>query len=175
MAFLPISDKETSVVYSIKNTAKIKKENLIELLNLHNPKYKIKKIKKISSSELFSASLRNYYHKNILAFGELTHKIHPLAGQGFNMTIRDIKILLEIIQNKIDLGLQLNSSVNQEFQNNIKHRNFIFSNGIDFIYEFFNYESKVKNNFLLNSLKYIGSKNSINNMLKKIADTGLNY
>ena len=28
---------------------------------------------------------------------------------------------------------------------------------------------------LLNTLKYIGSKNSINNMLKKIADTGLNY
>ena len=91
------------------------------------------------------------------------------------MTIRDIKIILEIIQNKIDLGLQLNSSVNQEFQNNIKHRNFIFSNGIDFIYEFFNYESKVKNNFLLNSLKYIGGKNSINSMLKKLADTGLNY
>ena len=91
------------------------------------------------------------------------------------MNIRDIKILLEIIQNKIDLGLQLNSSVNQEFQKNTKHRNFIFSNGIDFIYEFFNYESKIKNNFLVNSLKYIGSKNSINNMLKKIADTGLNY
>ena len=63
----------------------------------------------------------------------------------------------------------------QEFQNKTKHRNFIFSNGIDFIYEFFNYESKTRNNFLLNSLKYIGSKNSINSMLKKIADTGLNY
>ena len=175
LAFLPISDKETSIVYSIKNTAKIKKENLIELINLHNPKYKIKKIKKISSFELLSVSLRNYYHKNILAFGELTHKIHPLAGQGFNMTIRDIRILLEIIQNKIDLGLQLNGSVNEEFQKNTKHKNFIFSNGIDFIYEFFNYESKAKNNFLLNSLKYIGSKNSINNMLKKIADTGLNF
>ena len=85
------------------------------------------------------------------------------------MTIRDIKILLEIIQNKIDLGLPINSSVNQEFQKNTKHKNFIFSNGIDFIYEFFNYESKIKNNFLLNSLKYIGSKNSINNMLKKIS------
>ena len=54
-----------------------------------------------------SVNLRNYYHKNILAFGELIHKIHPLAGQGFNMTIRDIKILLEIIQNKIDLGLPI--------------------------------------------------------------------
>ena len=45
LAFLPISDKETSIVYSIKNTAKIKKENLLELINLHNPKYKIEKIK----------------------------------------------------------------------------------------------------------------------------------
>ena len=175
LAFLPISDKKTSIVYSIKNSAKIKKENLIELINLHNPNYKIKEFKKISSFELLSVNLRNYYHKNVLAFGELIHKIHPLAGQGFNMTIRDIKILLEIIQNKTDLGLPLNSSVNQEFQKNTKHRNFIFSNGIDFIYEFFNYESKIKNNFLVNSLKYIGSKNSINNMLKKIADTGLNY
>jgi len=175
LAFLPISDKETSIVYSIKNTAKIKKKNLIELINLHNPDYKIKKIKKISSFKLLSANLRNYYHKNILAFGELTHKIHPLAGQGFNMTIRDIKILLEIIQNKIDLGLSINSSVNEEFQKNTKHRNFIFSNGIDFIYEFFKYESKTKNNFLVNSLKFIGSKKSINNMLKKIADTGFNY
>jgi len=175
LAFLPISDKETSIVYSIKKTAKIKKENLIELINLHNPKYKIKKIKKISSFELSSANLRNYYHKNILAFGELTHKIHPLAGQGFNMTIRDIKILLEIIQNKIDLGLPINSSVNQEFQKNSKHRNLIFSKGIDLVYEFFNFENKSKNNFLINSLKYIGSKNSINNILKKLADTGLNY
>ena len=175
LAFLPISDKKTSIVYSIKNIAKIKKENLIELIKLHNPNYKIKEFKKISSFELLSGNLRSYYHKNILAFGELIHKIHPLAGQGFNMTIRDIKILLEIIQNKIDLGLPLNSSVNQEFQNKTKHKNFIFSNGIDFIYEFFNYEGKIKNNFLLNSLKYIGNKNYINNVLKKIADNGLNY
>ena len=122
-----------------------------------------------------SASLRNYYHTNVLAFGELIHKIHPLAGQGFNMTIRDIKILLEIIQNKIDLGLPINNSVNQEFQKNTKHKNFIFSNGIDLIYEFFNYEGKIKNNFLINSLKYLGSKNSISKVVKRIADNGLDY
>ena len=174
LAFLPISKNETSIVYSI-NRSLTKKQDLINLIHKYNFKYVIKEIGNVNSFELKSFVLRSYYNKNILAFGDLLHRIHPLAGQGFNMTIRDIKILLEIIQNKIDLGLPINSSVNQEFQKNAKHRNFIFSNGIDFIYEFFNYESKIKNNFLVNSLKYIGNKNSINNMLKKIADTGLNY
>ena len=64
------------------------------------------------------------------------HKVHPLAGQGFNMTIRDIKILLEIIKKRLDVGLPLDSSVNLEFQKKLKHKNFIFSNGIDLIHEF---------------------------------------
>ena len=55
--------------------------------------YKINKIEKIHSFRLTSLNLRSYYHNNILAFGDLLHRIHPLAGQGFNMTIRDIKIL----------------------------------------------------------------------------------
>ena len=50
--------------------------------------------------------LRNYIHKNILAFGELIHRIHPLAGQGFNMTIRDIKSLSNIIDQKLYLGFR---------------------------------------------------------------------
>ena len=173
LAFLPISDKETSIVYSVKNAAKIKQEHLIELIHLHNPKYKIKEIKKISSFQLLSVNLRNYYHKNILAFGELIHKIHPLAGQGFNMTVRDIKILIDIIQNKVDLGLPLDISVNEEFQKKTKHKNFIFSNGIDFIYEFFNYEGQINNSFITRSLKFLGKNNYLNNSLKIIADKGL--
>ena len=64
--------------------------------------------------------LRSYYNKNILAFGDLLHRIHPLAGQGFNMTIRDIKILIGLIQKKIDLGLPIDSSINKEFENKTK-------------------------------------------------------
>ena len=172
LAFLPISDSETSIVYSIKNNANIKKENLVELIKFHNSNYKIKKINKISSFELFSTNLRSYYHKNILAFGELTHKIHPLAGQGFNMTIRDIKILLNIINKKIDLGLPLDITVNQEFEKKTKAKNLIFSNGIDFIYEFFNLDGELKNNFLTKSLQSIGKNLSIGKIFSKIADKG---
>ena len=60
------------------------------------------------------------------------------------MTIRDIKILSEIIQNKIDLGLQLDISILRDFENQAKNKNFMFSNGIDFIYEFFSLEKKLK-------------------------------
>ena len=172
LAFLPISKKETSVVYSIKNTDKIKNENLIELIKLHNPNYKIIKVKKISSFELLSVNLRNYYHKNILAFGELIHKIHPLAGQGFNMTIRDIKILLNIINKKIDLGLPLDISVNKEFEKKTKAKNLIFSNGIDFINEFFNLEGNLKNSLLTKSVQLIGKNSSIGKIFTKIADRG---
>ena len=47
------------------------------------------------------------------------------------MTIRDIKTLYDIIQNKIDLGLSLDSTINKEFENNQKHKNYIFSSGIE--------------------------------------------
>ena len=115
IAFLPISNTETSVVYSF-NKINEKKENIEELIKTYNYKYKIKKIHKISNFELKSLNLRSYYHNNVLAFGGLLHTIHPLAGQGFNMIIRDIKILTKLISKRYELGLPLDSSINDEFE-----------------------------------------------------------
>jgi 2-octaprenyl-6-methoxyphenol hydroxylase len=128
---------------------------------------------KINSFELKLLNLRSYYHNNILAFGDLLHRVHPLAGQGFNMTIRDMKILLDIVKKKLDVGLSLDSSVNQEFQKRLRHKNFIFSNGVDLIHEFFNIERKTKTSFLSKSVKLISNYPSINKMFTKIADRGV--
>ena len=173
LAFLPISKNQTSIVYSFSSPKNEKSENIINLINKYNFKYEIKKINEIKSFELKSISLRSYYYDNILAFGDLLHSIHPLAGQGFNMTIRDIKILMEIIKSRIELGLNLDKSINSDFENQLKHKNFIFSSGIDFIYEFFNFERKLKNNFLSKSVQSLGKNNSINKFFKKIADQGI--
>ena len=123
LAFLPISKTETSVVYSIKGNQKV---DFKDLIRFYNKFYKILHINDFSRFELQMSNLRNYYHGNILAFGDLIHKIHPLAGQGFNMTLRDIKIFTDIIQKKIDLGLPLDLSVNEEFEKKSKHFNYIF-------------------------------------------------
>ena len=129
--------------------------NLEKLIRQYNTKYKIINITKPENFELRLSILRNYYHKNIIAFGELLHKIHPLAGQGFNMSIRDIKEIIKLIEFKIDHGLDLDNSICKDFENKTRHRNYIFSNGIDFIYEYFNYENKINNNILSKTVKYI--------------------
>jgi 2-octaprenyl-6-methoxyphenol hydroxylase len=173
LAFLPISSKQTSIVYSLYNSYSQKAENIDQLIRSKNFKYKIKNIDKINSFELKLLSLRSYYHDNILAFGDLLHKVHPLAGQGFNMTIRDIKILLEIIKKRLDVGLSLDKSVNLEFQKKLKHKNFIFSNGVDLLHEFFNVERKMKTDLLSKSVKIISNYPYINKMFTKIADRGI--
>ncbi len=172
LAFLPISENETSIVYSIHNSKENLKETIGDLINKYNFRYKINKIKDIELFELKSVILRSYYNNNILAFGDLLHKIHPLAGQGFNMTIRDIRILMDIIKEKINLGLSIDSSVNDKFEKQSKHKNYIFSNGVDLIYEFFNFERKFNNNLLSKSVKILGKNSSINKMFIKIADKG---
>ncbi len=169
LAFLPISKFETSVVYSVKGNQKI---NFKDLIRFYNKFYNILHINNFSQFELQMSNLRNYYHDNILAFGDLLHKIHPLAGQGFNMTLRDIKIFSEIIQKKINLGLPLNVSVNHEFEKKSKHINYIFSNGIDFIYEFFNFERKTKSKILSKTVKFFGNNSNLNKKFIKIADNG---
>ena len=95
IAFLPVSNYETSVVYSMNNNNFIDDLEIKNLIKNFNLKYQINKIYKIEKFKLKSFQLRSYYNHNILAFGDLLHKIHPLAGQGFNMTLRDIKNLMK--------------------------------------------------------------------------------
>jgi len=176
IAFLPISNTETSVVCSldIKNR-KFSDVEVTDLINKNNPKYEIKNMFRLTSFKLSSSNLRSYYHKNILAFGDLLHRIHPFAGQGFNMTIRDIKILSEIIQSKIELGLQIDCSISNTFEKQTKNKNFVFSNGIDFIYQIFNIEKETKNKNFNRILKVIGKNDNFNNFLIKFADRGINF
>ena len=172
---MPISNKETSIVYSIEDSKKNLNADVESLIKKYNFKLKIKKIEKIKKFKLSYFHLRSYYYKNFLAFGDLLHKIHPLAGQGYNMTVRDVKILIKIINNRIDLGLPLDSSVNNEFEKKTKHKNFLFSNGIDLIYEYFNFEKNLNNSILSKTANLIAKNSYINKMFTKIADQGILY
>ena len=170
IAFLPISEKQTSIVFSAKGKKDIDLKNLIKK---YNTKYKIIRINNGISFELKSSVLRSYYYKNILAFGDLLHKLHPLAGQGFNMSIRDIIELSKLIKIKIDNGLDLDSSICSDFEKKTRHKNYLFSNGIDLIYEFFNTESKINTSILSQSIQMLNKNKNVSKLFTEFADRGI--
>ena len=137
LAFLPLSSKITSVVFSAYNVGASYDKIFRELVSNVSGNLKISRFSEFQKAELKFSLARKYHFKNILLFGDGLHQIHPLAGQGFNMTLRDLKILLTIIKNKVDCGLEIDSSCLKDFEENSKSKNFIFSEGINFIQEFF--------------------------------------
>ena len=174
LAFLPISNNETSIVFSVLNNDNAFDEKKIkELILKYNSKFKIKSFLNFEKFNLKYLILRKYFYNNILSFGDDLHKIHPLAGQGFNMTLRDIKIFSDLIQERLDLGLPLDSSILKQFETKTKSKNYVFSAGIDFIYEFFKLENKYGNKYSNKILSAVGKNNAFNKYVSKIADNGL--
>ena len=173
IAFLPISKTQTSVVYSLKTKFSKNMDDIKRLIYKFNPNYDIIKIGTISKVGLNSSNLRNYYKDNILAFGDLLHKVHPLAGQGFNMSLRDISCLSKLIDEKLDLGLDLDTTICRNFEKEMRDKNLIFSTGIDWIYQFFYFEGKTNNEIISKSLNILGKNKFFNSLFKKFADNGL--
>jgi len=123
--------------------------------------------------KLKSKTLRNYYNKNILAFGDMLHQIHPLSGQGFNMALRDIKVFLNLLIDKENLGLPIDHYIYQQFENKTKHLNFMFSSANDFIYEFFNYDNFYLKPFSKKLFNYLNNNKLFNKLAVQYADKGL--
>ena len=172
IAFLPISKIRTSVVFSIFNKNLIGNENKIKkLIKEFAKNYNVRDINNLEKFPINLSLSRNYYHKNVLSFGDALHKIHPLAGQGFNMTIRDASKLSDMIQDKIDLGLNLDG-VLKNFESKRMDNNFLFAMGVDFIHEFFKLSNKYDIKYIDKFLNYLDKNKSIKNKLQKVANLG---
>ena len=175
IAYLPLSNKFTSVVFSfeIKKRVKISNDEIIQLIKKFNPCYKILSSEKVENFNLSLKLPKKYYYKNILFFGDSIHSIHPLAGQGFNMTIRDIIKLNEILDKKIELGLNVDKHLYREFENESKNYNSMFSFGIDFIYEFIRFNKNfVPKKISKNIFSYINNNQKLKELGINLANKG---
>ena len=170
LAILPFSKNKFSLVWSlgkdfynknINNINLLVKEKIQNILQINN---KIK-ISNIQSYPIHLKLERKYHDKNILILGEGLHTIHPVAGQGFNLVLRDIKKLKEIIQYYSSLGISIkNSYALKDFYSQRKPENIIFGLGVDATHKFF------KQNKYLDPFKEIILKNiSKNEVIKKIS------
>ena len=174
LAILPFSKNNFSFVWSVdkefpKNDINsVVKSKICEVL-------KINKIQ-ISNQQSYPLTLnlkRTYYKNDILILGEGLHTIHPVAGQGFNLVLRDIKKLQKIFKYYTELGMSLKStSALEEFTNNRKSENIITSIGIDLTHNFFK-QNKFLDPFKETILKNISKNNTLKKISKFISNQGL--
>jgi 2-octaprenyl-6-methoxyphenol hydroxylase len=53
---------------------------------------------------------RSYYAGRVVLAGDSARGVHPLAGQGFNIGLRDVAALAEIVVETARLGLDIGSA-----------------------------------------------------------------
>ena len=176
MAFLPLSEDYTSVVWSVSLNFSLMtyKEIKSEIKKLFNSKAKKISFSPINKFKLDFSVPRDYFKNNVLIFGDGSHKIHPLAGQGLNMTIRDVKIFKSIVENRLSLGLPLDQSILQEFTNKTKSYNYLFAKGIDFTEKYFSINNEFFNSYSNKFFQQINKNLYFKEILMRIADKGLN-
>ena len=143
LAILPFNKNSFSVVWSVNNSffnknKKFLKNSLVLKIKLLLNNIKIKKVENIQSFPIKLNLKTKYFKNNILILGDGLHMVHPLAGQGFNLVLRDIKKLGELILKSSNLGLPLkNSFLLEHFSQSRKPENIILGLGIDLTHTFF--------------------------------------
>jgi 2-polyprenyl-6-methoxyphenol hydroxylase-like FAD-dependent oxidoreductase len=170
LAILPFGKNVFSVVWSVSNLFFYKNNKLLKkILNLKIKNllgnFKVRKIENIESYPIHLNLKTKYFKSNILILGDGLHTIHPMAGQGFNLVLRDIKKLSELMSKTLKLGLLFKSSfLLKDFYKARKPENIILGLGINLTNMFFKdnkYFSPMKK-MILNNL-------SKSNFIKKIS------
>ena len=181
LALLPISNNSTSIVWSVKKKTIYKDK--INLFFKKNIKIyatpflkKIKFLQNIEQRDLSLSIRKKYYRDRMILFGDALHVVHPLAGQGFNMVIRDLIKLEKVLKNNINLGLDIGSSdILSEFSKETKSKNFAYSMGIDFIRNSFSVEKENFKNLRNIIIKKLNRNSFAKNIFYNIADKGFRF
>ena len=131
-AILPkYESKECSVIWNTDSKkadefADLPKEILSEIISDKLGGYlgDIEINSKIQKIPLSLRYVEDYFYKRIVFVGDALHSIHPIAGQGLNLSIQDIDCLGDILHEEFAVGSDLGSwRILNKFQKQRKFKN----------------------------------------------------
>ena len=118
-AILPKKDRYcSSIVWSTTNDTfnmlnKLSEEELnfiiAQKINAHLGRVKV--TSKIKSYPLSLVVSKDFIKRRVALIGDALHAIHPIAGQGFNLGLRDIMVITDLINKQKNLGLDIGSDL----------------------------------------------------------------
>ena len=134
LALLPYSKNEASIVWSLKRDSKLlhkDNEELLQIITKHlSEQVSSIKMKGNEKHKLQFVYAKNLVYKNIVLLGNIAHNIHPIAGQGLNLSIKDIAVFVNQIKKYKSLGYKLNDQMAlDEFETKRKVDNTVYSFG----------------------------------------------
>lgn len=104
----------SSIVWTVEKTHRnsilaLHDNELLELVQARTPEHygRVKIISQIAAFDLTKTIAKDYYHNHTVLLGDSLHSIHPLAGQGYNLSLRDAQRLYELIDERWNLGLPI--------------------------------------------------------------------
>ncbi len=121
-AILPMKKKKninmSSIVWTndndyLNNLVELETKQLISILNQASQS-SIGDIKKIVSKQLFPLSAHinsRFYEGRTIYIGDSAHSFHPIAGQGWNLGIKDLENLYNQVKKYNNLGIDLGGTM----------------------------------------------------------------
>jgi len=169
LAFLPINKDSASIIWSLDNNSAELEYDIKEISEVLN-----KTFKQITNSidviDLQKYKLNFEYAKkitlnSIVLIGDAAHSLHPIAGQGLNLSIKDIIELKNKINHYKYLGYKLGNSISlDEYEDVRQIDNTIYTFATNYLDKVFK-----SRNYIINTISNLGIANiESNNNLKKI-------
>jgi len=175
LALLPISQRTISVVWSCN-------QDIFERLNAANDSNFISQltsiigddysgISNVSNKSNFPLTMvlnNKFFDKRVVLMGNAAHSIHPLAGQGLNLGIRDIIDFEKCLKSNHykDIGL---AGFLRRFERSRRIDTFEFSTLTSGLQWAFSSKSKLINQALIKGIKLLETKDNLKKFLIKKA------
>lgn len=81
---------------------------------------------------------QSYVAPRLALIGDAAHAVHPIAGQGFNLGVKDIAALADVLRNGRDVGLDIGAlTVLQDYQRWRRFDSVSLALGMDFLNRLF--------------------------------------
>jgi len=182
LAILPMKSK-TSTNYSSSIIWSNNSQYLYNLAKLDEKKFKlileeklnvyIGKITKIINKKIFKLSAHinsSFYEERIIYIGDAAHSFHPIAGQGWNLGVRDIENLIFSIEHAFELGLDIGDHFICKKYHDLSFKNsFMLYQITDKINNIFLLDGFFVNNIRKFGFEFINKNKIINNFISSFA------